>query len=100
MMLMTFKRQSSDKHRSVLISDNPFANAISPHVIDPIFAIADVLQFQWVVFTPTELVKLEISQKFPVYCALELEKQISGKDVVIHHVYHGFRQIEQAPRLI
>ncbi|WP_036694837.1 hypothetical protein [Paenibacillus sp. FSL R7-269] len=100
MMLMTFKRQSSDKHRSVLISDNPFANAISPHVIDPIFAIADVLQFQWVVFTPTELVKLEISQKFPVYCALELEKQVSGKDVVIHHVYHGFRQIEQAPRLI
>lgn len=100
MMLLTFKRKSTDQRYSVLISDNPFANAISPHVVDPIFVIADLLKFQWLVVTPPELVKLGISQKFPVYCSLDLQKQKSGKDAVTHHVHHGFRQLEQAPRLI
>ncbi|MCK8488262.1 hypothetical protein M0651_13875 [Paenibacillus sp. MBLB2552] len=100
MMLLTFKRKSTDQRYSVLISDNPFANAISPHVVDPIFVIADLLKFQWLVVTPPELVKLGISQKFPVYCSLDLQKQKSGKDAVTHHVHHGFRKLEQAPRLI
>lgn len=80
-MLTTQKRRRSKvAKRSVFINDNPFANAISEHVLDPIFRVADALGVQWIVVAPPELVsKMEVSERFPSYYGLDLEADGTGK---------------------
>jgi cell shape-determining protein MreC len=64
MMLLSLKNHS--QKWTTLICDNPFGQAASEHVLDPIFAASELLRFQLIVFTPPELVKTGISQRFPV----------------------------------
>ncbi|MED5017454.1 hypothetical protein P9847_09040 [Paenibacillus chibensis] len=84
-MLTTQKRRRNKvSKRSVFINDNPFANAISEHVLDPIFRVADALGVQWIVVAPPELVsKMEVSERFPSYYGLDLEPDRTGKHKVV-----------------
>ncbi|MCF6093282.1 hypothetical protein L1765_04630 [Microaerobacter geothermalis] len=94
MMLMTYKRQiGTGNNWTVLISDNPFGQAVSAHILDPIFAIADILRFQWLVLSPPELIKVEVSQRFPVFWELELKQEARG-EVLIEQLQHGGRTFE------
>jgi hypothetical protein len=94
MMLMTHKRQiRQTKQWSVLILDNPFGQAVSPHILDPIFAIAENLLFQWIVLAPPELIKLDVSRRFPVFWELELKRHTYG-ETVTERLQHGGRTFE------
>ncbi|CAG9609465.1 hypothetical protein [Pseudoneobacillus rhizosphaerae] len=94
MMIMTFKRQEHSTDWSVLITDNPFGQAVSAHILDPIFSIADVLRFQWIVLAPPELIKLDVSRRFPVYWKLELNQQKQG-EIIKEVLQHGGRKFEE-----
>ncbi|WP_423798178.1 hypothetical protein [Neobacillus sp. SAB-20_R2A] len=94
MMIMTFKRQESNKDWSVLITDNPFGQAVSAHILDPIFSIAEILRFQWIVLAPPELIKLDVSRRFPVYWKLELSQQKQG-ELIREVLQHGGRTFEE-----
>ncbi|OZI10968.1 hypothetical protein CEW92_14130 [Bacillaceae bacterium SAS-127] len=73
MMLLSFKKQSKHMEKwTTLISDNPFGQAVSPHILDPIFAVASIFNFQWIVVSPPELIKTSVSQRFNTYYQLEL----------------------------
>jgi hypothetical protein len=93
MMIMTFKRQEHRNDWSVLINDNPFGQAVSAHILDPIFSIAEVLRFQWIVLAPPELIKLDVSRRFPVYWKLELSQKKHG-EMVKEVLQHGGRTFE------
>ncbi len=94
MMLMTYKRQIRESTQwSVLISDNPFGQAVSPHILDPIFAIAENLRFQWIVLAPPELIKLDVSRRFPVFWEMELLRDLHGESVT-ERLQHGGRTFE------
>lgn len=94
MMLMTHKRQLRQTTMwSILILDNPFGQAVSPHILDPIFAIAENLHFQWIVLAPPELIKLDVSRRFPVFWELELKRQADG-EAVTERLQHGGRTFE------
>ncbi|MEH7131108.1 hypothetical protein V7103_23230 [Neobacillus drentensis] len=93
MMIMTFKRQEHSNNWSVLITDNPFGQAVSAHILDPIFSIADILRFQWIVLAPPELIKLDVSRRFPVYWKLELSQQKQG-EVIKEVLQHGGRAFD------
>ncbi|WP_042458828.1 coiled-coil domain-containing protein [Neobacillus dielmonensis] len=96
MMIMTFKRQEHNNNWSVLITDNPFGQAVSAHILDPIFSIADILRFQWIVLAPPELIKLDVSRRFPVYWKLELSQQKQGEMIreVLQHGGRTFDDVE------
>ncbi|WEG11164.1 hypothetical protein PU629_13400 [Pullulanibacillus sp. KACC 23026] len=94
MMIMTFKRKQQDTNWSVLITDNPFGQAVSAHILDPIFSIAEILRFQWIVLAPPELIKLDVSRRFPVYWKLELQPNRQG-EVVTEILQHGGRTFEE-----
>jgi hypothetical protein len=95
MMLLSYKRQVEVERRwMVFISDNPFAQAVSPHIVDPIFEAANLLKFQWIVVSPPEIIKIGISEKFPTWYHLELKKQTNGKDLIEENVTYGMRQYQ------
>lgn len=87
MMIMSFKKKhlGNEKPSTVLILDNPFGKASAKHVLDPIFEIADKLDFQLICFAAPEIIKVEISERFPVFWELKIEE---GK------VVHGGRIIK------
>ncbi|MFI8713241.1 hypothetical protein [Brevibacillus brevis] len=75
MMILTHKRvMRENKGWTIFIYDNPFGEMVSENVLDPIFAISEALQFQWIIVTPPELVKLDVSRRFPVYIQFSAEK--------------------------
>ena len=96
MMLLNFKKSKNllDENLStVLIMDNPFSNASSRHVLDPIFKIADQLGFQIIAFAPPEIVKEEISERFPVFWTMRLEMlQDSGINLLKNKLVYGGRR--------
>ncbi|MEA1974376.1 MAG: hypothetical protein U9N10_02315, partial [Bacillota bacterium] len=77
MMLLNQKRTLfyDDNLSNIIIMDNPFSNASSAHVLDPVFEIAGQLNFQIIAFAPPELIKEEISERFPVLWDLRLEER-------------------------
>jgi hypothetical protein len=87
MMLMSFRKKhlGNENPSTVLILDNPFGKASTKHVLDPIFEIADKLNFQLICFAAPEIIKVEISERFPIFWELKMEK---GK------VIHGGRVIK------
>ncbi|MDQ0896309.1 MULTISPECIES: hypothetical protein [unclassified Paenibacillus] len=96
-IMITTQKRRRDKHakRSVLINDNPFANAVSEHVLDPIFRVADALGIQWIVVAPPELVnKMEVSERFPSYYGLDLESDGTGKRRVVVSSRHIRNRVE------
>ena len=71
MMIMTHKRVNREnKGWTVFLYDNPFGEMASKHVLDPVFEISKALRFQWLIVTPPELVKNDISTRFNVYWQL------------------------------
>lgn len=84
MMIMSFKKKniSNENPSTVLILDNPFGKASARHMLDPIFEIADKLNFQLICFAAPEIIKVEISERFPVFWELKIE---NGK------IVHGGR---------
>lgn len=88
MMIMSFKKKhiGNENPSTVLILDNPFGEASGRHVLDPIFEISSKLNFQLICFAPPELIKVEISERFPVFWELKIE---DGK------VVHGGRIIKE-----
>lgn len=94
MMLITYRHhQQGGEAWTVLISDNPFGQAVSAHILDPIFAIAENLRFQWIVVSPPELIKLDVSRRFPVYWELKLIPIPHGEQIV-EELHHGGRQFK------
>ncbi|MGP4073279.1 hypothetical protein ACTWQB_12070 [Piscibacillus sp. B03] len=89
MMLLSMKNES-EQHWTPLFLDNPFGQAASEHVLDPIFKVSEELKFQLIIVTPPELVKTEISQRFPVYYKLDFNK-VHGKEIVTEKVQYSYR---------
>ena len=75
MMIMSYKKKhiGNENPSTVLILDNPFGKASAKHVLDPIFEIADKLNFQIISFAAPEIIKVEISERFPVFWELKIE---------------------------
>jgi len=94
MMLLNYKKQRFDKSNpwTVLFLDNPFGKASAAHVLDPIFKIADKLNFQLVAFAAPEIIKTEISERFPVFWALEIGDTERNQGVVQGQVIYGERR--------
>lgn len=88
MMIMSFKKKhiGNENPSTVLILDNPFGKASGKHVLDPIFEIADKLNFQLICFAAPEIIKAEISERFPIFWDLKIEE---GK------IVHGGRIIRE-----
>ncbi len=99
MMLMNYKKRvfSGESPWTVLIMDNPFGQASSWHVLDPIFKIADKLNFQLIAFASPEIIKSEISERFPIFWVLKIadSEERGKKGSVIGKVVHGGRVIRQ-----
>ena len=89
MMLLSVKTEA-DNSWVPLVCDNPFGQAASAHVLDPIFAVADKLKFQLIIVTPPELVKTEISQRFDAYYKLDFIRS-KGKEIVTDTVIPAYR---------
>ncbi|ASA21426.1 hypothetical protein [Paenibacillus donghaensis] len=71
MMIMTHKRVNREnKGWTVFLYDNPFGEMVSNNVLDPVFEISKALKFQWLIVTPPELVKNDVSLRFGVYWQL------------------------------
>jgi len=71
MMIMTHKRVNREnKGWTVFVYDNPFGEMVSNNVLDPVFEISKALKFQWLIVTPPELVKNDVSVRFGVYWQL------------------------------
>lgn len=95
MMLMNYRKKTigNDNPWTVLMLDNPFGKASGAHVLDPIFKIANQLNFQIISFAAPEIIKTEISQRFPIFWALEINNQEENGKVgsVVGKVVHGGR---------
>jgi hypothetical protein len=89
MMLLSVKNET-DQSWVPLVCDNPFGQAASAHVLDPIFSVAEKLKFQFIVVTPPELVKTEISQRFDAYYKLDFIRE-KGKEIVSDTIVPAFR---------
>ncbi|MCM3569282.1 hypothetical protein [Neobacillus mesonae] len=89
MMLLSVKSETNQSWVP-LVCDNPFGQAASAHVLDPIFAVAEKLKFQFIVVTPPELVKTEISQRFDAYYKLDFIRE-KGKEIVSDTIVPAFR---------
>lgn len=87
MMIMSFKKKhiGNENPSTILLLDNPFGKASGKHVLDPIFEIADKLNFQLITFAAPEIIKVEISERFPIFWELRIE---DGK------IVHGGRVIK------
>ncbi|WP_318504036.1 hypothetical protein [Bacillus sp. T3] len=90
MMMLLSVKSETDKSWVPLVCDNPFGQAASAHVLDPIFAVAEKLKFQFIVVTPPELVKTEISQRFDAYYKLDFIRE-KGKEIVSDTIVPAFR---------
>ena len=67
---------------TVLFLDNPFGKASADHVFDPVFEIANKLNFQIIASATPEIVKSEISERFPVFYPLEINTDDKGRGVI------------------
>ncbi|MGM9929983.1 MAG: hypothetical protein ACI35P_18745 [Bacillus sp. (in: firmicutes)] len=90
MMMLLSVKSETDNSWVPLVCDNPFGQAASAHVLDPIFAVAEKLKFQLIVVTPPELVKTEISQRFDAYYKLDFIRD-KGKEIVTDTVVPAYR---------
>ncbi|MFP7296288.1 hypothetical protein [Neobacillus niacini] len=90
MMMLLSVKSETDQSWVPLVCDNPFGQAASAHVLDPIFAVAEKLKFQFIVVTPPELVKTEISQRFESYYKLDFIRE-KGKEIVSDTIVPAFR---------
>src|SRR5690606_20882819 len=86
MMLMNYRKRHVGNERpwTVLILDNPFGKASAKHILDPVFEIANKLNFQIIAFAAPEIIKIEISERFPVFWELRIgegdrDSLITGK---------------------
>jgi hypothetical protein len=96
MMLVNYKKRTlgSNNPWTVLLMDNPFGQASAKHILDPIFEIASSLNFQIVAFAPPEIIKIEISKRFPVFWELRFEdSENSYSSMVVSRLIHGGRKI-------
>lgn len=92
MMIMTHKRVNREnKGWTVFIYDNPFGEMVSKNVLDPVFEISKALRFQWLIVTPPELVKNDVSTRFGVYW--ELSFNGSERNHVISTLIKGGRKV-------
>lgn len=90
MMMLLSVKSETDQSWVPLVVDNPFGQAASAHVLDPIFAVAKKLKFQFIIVTPPELVKTEISQRFEAYYKLDFIRE-KGKEIVSDTIVPAFR---------
>ena len=101
MMMLLSVKSETDQSWVPLVCDNPFGQAASAHVLDPIFAVAEKLKFQFIVVTPPELVKTEISQRFEAYYKLDFIRE-NGKEIIsdtivpAFRIYQGEEKVEQS----
>mgnify|MGYP000884855461 FL=1 len=80
-ILSHIRQQMEGKYNSwkVLAADNPFGKASSPHVLDPVFKVAQANQIQLICFTAHK--QDTILNYFPVVYSLQL-RSTYGKEVL------------------
>ncbi|NLY18188.1 MAG: hypothetical protein GX045_04400, partial [Clostridiaceae bacterium] len=96
MMLVNYKKKTigSNNPWTVLLMDNPFGQASAKHILDPIFEIASSLNFQLIALAPPEIIKIEISKRFPVFWELRIEEtENSYSSLITSRLIHGGRKI-------
>ena len=96
MMLVNYKKRTigSNNPWTVLMMDNPFGQASAKHILDPIFEISSSLNFQLIAFAPPEIIKIEISKRFPVFWELRIEEvQNNYSSLITSRLVHGGRKI-------
>jgi len=97
MMLVNFKKRTvgSKNPWTVLLMDNPFGQASAKHILDPVFEIANSLNFQIIAFASPEIIKIEISKRFPVFWELRIEESGErGMGLITSRLIHGGRIIK------
>lgn len=98
MMLLSYKKKPihGQSPYTTLIMDNPFGKASDDHVLDPIFIIADKLNFQIIAFAAPKIIKPEISERFPIFWSLEIANKVSDNmlGTVTGTVKHGGRIVK------
>lgn len=96
MMLVNYKKRTigSNSPWTVLMMDNPFGQASAKHILDPIFEIANSLNFQLIALAPPEIIKIEISKRFPVFWELRIEEAENNfSSLITSRLIHGGRKI-------
>lgn len=93
MMLMNYKKRhiGNENPWTVLVLDNPFGKASAKHILDPIFEIANKLNFQLIAFAAPEIIKAEISERFPVFWELRIGDDSNKDGLITGKVMHGGR---------
>ncbi|QGG57831.1 hypothetical protein [Paenibacillus sp. B01] len=94
MMMLLSMKNDTDQYWMTMVCDNPLGQAVSAHVLDPIFEVAKKLKFQLIFVTPPELVKTEVSKRFPVYYKLDFREQ-RGKEYLQQQVQYSYRMYEK-----
>lgn len=86
-------RQSKGHSRTVVL-DNPFGQASSDHVLEPVFFIAEKLGFQVIALTALAEGKF-LRDYFPIIYSCRLRSAVGGETSVMNkelHVNHAFFQ--------
>ncbi|MBU5591854.1 hypothetical protein KQI89_08755 [Clostridium sp. MSJ-4] len=98
MMLMNYRKKTTgnDNPWTVPMLDNPFGKASGAHVLDPVFKIANQLNFQIIAFAAPEIIKTEISERFPIFWALKINdgRENGRLGSLIGKVVHGGRVVD------
>jgi len=97
MIMLTHIRQQSEGRRNlwkVLVADNPFGKASSPHILETVFQIASANKIQLLCLTAHK--QEDILKRFPVVYSLHL-RSAYGKEIIWTDLMEsGFYRIDTA----
>ncbi|MET3289283.1 UNVERIFIED_CONTAM: hypothetical protein ABID98_001853 [Brevibacillus sp. OAP136] len=94
MMMLLSMKNNTENYWMTLVCDNPLGQAVSAHVLNPVFEVAKKLKFQLIFVSPPELIKTEISQRFPIYYKLDFSEQ-RGREIVQQNIQYSYRMYEK-----
>lgn len=97
MIMLTHIRQQSEGRRNVwkvLLADNPFGKASSPHVWEPVFQIARANRIQLVCLTAHK--QDDILKRFPVVYSLQLRSAYGREVMRAELMESGFYRLDAA----
>lgn len=97
MIMLTHIRQQSEGRRNVwkvLLADNPFGKASSPHVWEPVFQIARANRIQLVCLTAHK--QEDILKRFPVVYSLQLRSAYGNEIMRAELMESGFYRLDTA----
>ncbi|MBU7005802.1 hypothetical protein [Phosphitispora fastidiosa] len=97
MIMLTHIRQQTEGRRDlwkVLVADNPFGKASSPHILDTVFQIAAANKIQ--LFCLTAHKQDDILKRFPVVYSLQLRNAYGKEIMSAEQMESGFYRLDTA----